>query len=389
MTDVRRICVVTGTRAEYGILYWLLRELNADPRFALQLAVTGSHLSPEFGLTHRVIEADGFSIDRRIEILLSSDTPVGMSKAVGLAVIGFADAFQDLNPDIVVVLGDRFEILAAVQAAFFAGISVAHISGGEVTLGALDDGMRHAITKLSRYHFVAAEPYRRRVIQLGEAPDTVFNVGDPGLDNIDRLEFMDRTALAACLGLDPSAPFFLATYHPATVGAGDPCVGLRAVLDALDAFPNHQVVFTRPNADAGGRGLAHLINDYAAHQPQRVKCFASLGQLRYLSAMKHCAAVVGNSSSGIVEAPALAKPTVNVGDRQAGRLRAASVIDCKEDTRSIVDALSQALSTPFLQRTQNGTSPYGNCDASSKIGGLLASLDISRHHAKRFYDLHG
>ncbi len=387
MTGVRKICVVTGTRAEYGILYWLLRELSADPRFALQLAVTGSHLSPEFGLTHRVIQADGFSIDRRIEILLSSDTWVGMSKAVGLAMIGFADAFQDLEPDMVVVLGDRFEILAAAQAAFFAGIPVAHISGGELTLGALDDSMRHAITKLSRYHFVAAQAYRRRVIQLGEAPDTVFNVGDPGLDNIARLELLDRAALARCLDLDPTAPFFLTTYHSATLGASDPCAALRAVLEALDAFPNHQVVFTRPNADAGGRALAHLIDDYAAHRPQRVKCFASLGQLRYLSAMKHCAAVVGNSSSGIVEAPALARPTVNIGPRQAGRLRAASVIDCEEATGSIVAAIAQTLSDEFLAQMRNGTSPYGNCNASRQIVSLLARLDVSRHQAKRFHDL--
>jgi UDP-hydrolysing UDP-N-acetyl-D-glucosamine 2-epimerase len=387
MTEVRRICVVTGTRAEYGILHRLLRKLSTDPRFTLQLAVTGSHLSPEFGLTHRVIQEDGFRIDRRIEILLSSDTPVGISKAVGLAVIGFADAFQDLDPNVVVIIGDRFESLAAAQAAFFAGIPIAHISGGEVTLGALDDGMRHAITKLSRYHFVAAEAYRRRVIQLGETPDTVFNVGDPALDDIARLEFLERGALAASLGLDPAAAFFLTTYHPATAGVSDPCAGLRALLDALDEFPSHQVVFTQPNADAGGRAVARLIDDYAASRPQRVKSFASLGRLRYLSAVKHCAAVVGNSSSGIVEAPALARPTVNIGARQAGRLRAASIIDCEENTGSIIAALSLALSEEFQRQIPNGTPPPGSCDAASEISRLLATLDISQHHAKGFHDL--
>ena len=364
-----------------------MREIAADPRLSLQLVATGAHLSPEFGLTYKVIEADGMRIDRKIEVLLSSDTPTGISKAVGLGIIGFADAFAELDPDIVVVLGDRFEILAAAQAAFFAGIPVAHISGGEVTQGAMDDVIRHCITKISRYHFVAAEDYRQRVIQLGESPAAVFNVGDPGLDNIDRLALLDRDELAASLEFNLSMPFLLTTYHPVTAGAGEPQIGLLALLEALDAFPTHSVLFTKPNADAGGRALAKLIEDYAQARPQRVRIFTSLGQLRYLSAMRHCAAVVGNSSSGIVEAPAMGKPTVNIGPRQHGRLKASSIIDCDESSAGITLALRRALSASFLAEAQRTTSLYGNCAASAQICKILATADTSRDYAKLFYDI--
>jgi UDP-hydrolysing UDP-N-acetyl-D-glucosamine 2-epimerase len=383
----RRICVVTGSRAEYGILYWLLREVAADPRLTLQLVATGTHLSPEFGLTYRAIESDGMRIDRKVETLLSSDTPIGISKAVGLGVIGFADALADLNPDIVVVLGDRFEILAATQAAFFAGIPVAHISGGEVTRGTLDDAIRHCITKMSRYHFVAAEDYRRRVIQLGESPDSIFNVGDPGLDNIVRLGLLDRNELAAALDVDLSRPFLLTTYHPITAGALDPGIGIQALLNALDEFPTHDVLLTKPNADAGGRVVANAIDDYTAERPGRVSKFDSLGQLRYLSAMRHCAAVVGNSSSGIVEAPALGKPTVNIGARQNGRLMASSIINCDETKIGIVAALRRALSDSFAAEALHADSLYGNCGASAQICELLATVDVRRDFAKAFHDL--
>jgi GDP/UDP-N,N'-diacetylbacillosamine 2-epimerase (hydrolysing) len=384
--SARRICVVTGSRAEYGILYWLLREIEADPRLSLQIVATGSHLSPEFGLTYKAIEADGLRIDRRIEVLLSSDTPIGVSKAMGLGVIGFADALTDLDPAIVVALGDRFEILAAVQAAFFAGIPVAHISGGEVTLGSIDDAMRHCITKMSRYHFVAAEAYRRRVIQLGESPESVFNVGAPGLDNITRLALMDRSDLFTTLNLDPSMPFLLTTYHPVTAGAGDPLSGMHALLQALDAFPTHQVLFTKPNADAGGRALAEMIDGYAANRANRVRTFTSLGQLRYLSAMRHCAAVVGNSSSGVIEAPAMHKPTVNIGLRQNGRLKATSVIDADETSVAITTALRRALSDKFAEFVLHTESLYGNCAASTQIREYLATVDASRNFSKSFYD---
>jgi UDP-hydrolysing UDP-N-acetyl-D-glucosamine 2-epimerase len=385
--SARRICVVTGSRAEYGLLYWLLREIASDQRLSLQIVVTGSHLSPEFGLTYQAIESDGLHINRKIEVLLSSDTPTGVCKAMGLGVIGFADALVDLEPAIVVVLGDRFEILAAAQAAFFAGIPVAHISGGEVTAGSVDDAVRHCITKMSRYHFVAAEDYRRRVIQLGESPESVFNVGDPGLDNIVRLDLLDRNDLCAALNLDPSVPFLLTTYHPLTAGTCDPMIGMQALLEALDSFPTYRVLFTRPNADAGGRALTKLIEQYAASQPNRVSVFTSLGQVRYLSAMRHCAAVVGNSSSGIVEGPAMYKPTVNIGPRQQGRLKASSVIDCEETSAAITAALHRALSDIFAKQVLSTESLYGNCAASTKIREYLATVDVTRNFSKPFHDL--
>jgi UDP-hydrolysing UDP-N-acetyl-D-glucosamine 2-epimerase len=383
----RRVCVITGSRADYGVLYWLMREISDDPRLALQIIATGSHLAPEFGLTYKALESDGFRIDRRVEVLLSSDTAIGMSKAVGLGVIGFADALADLKPDIVVVLGDRFEILAAAQAAFLAGISLAHISGGELTEGAIDDVMRHCITKMSRYHFVATETYKTRVIQLGEPPDTVFNVGAPGLDNIIRLGLLDRQALADLLAIEPTEPFLLVTYHPVTAGSSDPRPGMQAMLDALDAFPGHTIAFTKPNADAGGRVLAAMIDAYAAAKPLRVKAFTSLGQQRYLSAMKHCAAVVGNSSSGIIEAPSMGKPTVNIGTRQHGRVKAASIIDCGESRSAIQAAIARAISQPFTAQAAETASLYGDGSASTQICKLLATLDVQRNFAKHFHDL--
>jgi UDP-N-acetylglucosamine 2-epimerase (non-hydrolysing)/GDP/UDP-N,N'-diacetylbacillosamine 2-epimerase (hydrolysing) len=383
----RRICIVTGSRAEYGLLQGLTRAIADDPELELQLVVTGAHLAPEFGLTYRAIESDGFRIDRRIEIQLSSDTSVGMAKSVGIGVLGFADAFDSLAPDLVMVLGDRYEILAAAQAAFLSGIAVGHISGGEVTEGAIDDSIRHAITKFSRFHFVAAEAYRRRVIQLGEAPDRVFNVGDPGLDKIVRLPLLDRDALSAEIGLDPHCPYFVVTYHPVTAGAGNPSHGVEALLEALDEFAEHAVLVTKPNADAGSRQIARLLDAYAANRPGRVVISSSLGQLNYLSALKHCAAVVGNSSSGIVEAPALKRPTVNIGPRQNGRLKAASVIDCSPNRASIRDAIGRAISPDFARVAAGAQSLYGSCDATSQIHALLKRLDLTRHAAKRFHDV--
>lgn len=383
----RRICVVTGSRAEYGLLQGLIRAIADDGELELQLVATGTHLVPEFGLTYRAVEADGHKIDRKVEMMLSSDTPVGMAKSVGVGVLGFADAFDSLACDAVVVLGDRFEMLAAAQAAFLSGIAVAHISGGEVTEGAIDDSIRHAITKLSRYHFVAAEPYRRRVVQLGEDPETVFNVGDPGLDNIARLQLLERDALCALAGLDPRRPFLLVTYHPVTVGGDDPAEGMKALFSALDAHADHGVLITQPNADAGGRRLSAMVADYAAKRSDRVVAVTSLGQLNYLSAMKHCAAVVGNSSSGIVEAPALKRPTVNIGPRQDGRLKAESIIDCAAQVGAIEAAIRQATSPAFEHVVNSVVSLYGSFDASSRIHRLLKDLDLTRHRGKRFHDV--
>jgi len=383
----RRVCVVTGSRAEYGLLYWVIRELHEDPEVTLQLVATGMHLSPEFGLTYRAIEADGLPIARMVEMLLSSDTAVGIVKSVGIGVIGFADVFSELKPDVVVVLGDRYEILAAAQAAFFMGISIAHIHGGELTEGSIDEVIRHTITKMSRYHFVAATAYARRVIQLGESPETVFDVGAPTLDNISRLALLSREELSEALKFDLSRPFLLATLHPVTRGTAAAAGGMGAMLQALDAFPEYRVLITRPNADPGNRELTQLLDQFAQAQTERVLLATSLGNLNYLSALRHCEAVVGNSSSGIVEAPAMGKPTVNIGSRQKGRLKADSIIDCGETSEEIAAALRRALSPQFKAMAARTRSLYGTAGASTRIVSMLKRLDLTRNTAKPFHDL--
>lgn len=385
--DSRKICIVTGSRAEYGLLYWLMKEIQVDPDLRLQVVATGMHLSPEFGLTYRVIEQDGFNLDAKVEMLLSSDTPVGVAKSVGLGTIGFADVYDRLRPDIVVVLGDRFEILAAAQAAMVAEIPIAHISGGEVTEGAIDDSIRHAVTKMSYFHFVAAEAYRARVIQMGEHPSRVINCGDPGLDNLERLTLLSRDELARELKFPLGSHYFLVTYHPATLGSLDPVSAMQELTTALDRFPHVQIVITKPNADAGGRELGKMVDEYSARHPGRVFACTSLGQLRYLSAMKHCDVVVGNSSSGIVEAPGLKKPTVNMGDRQKGRLRASSIIDCAESAEAITEAIGIALSKEFAQVVSQTESLYGNSNASNQIKDFLKRADCPKRISKRFYDV--
>ncbi|MHB1100747.1 MAG: UDP-N-acetylglucosamine 2-epimerase [Burkholderiales bacterium] len=383
----RKICVVTGSRAEYGLLYWLMKEIREDADLELQVIATGMHLSPEFGLTYRAIEEDGFSIDAKVEMLLSSDTSVGVAKSMGLGTIGFADAFERLSPDIVVLLGDRFEILSAAQAALVMRIPVAHISGGEITEGAMDDSIRHAITKMSHFHFVAAEAYRKRVIQMGEEPGRVINTGDPGLDNIRRLNLLERTELGRQIGFDLSDPFFLVTYHPVTLSDVDPIVSMKALCDALDHFPDYKVIFTKPNADMGGREIAASVDAYAATNQEKVYACQSLGQIRYLSAMRHCTAVIGNSSSGIVEAPGMKKPTVNIGDRQNGRLKADSIIDCPEEKEAIVEAIELAISPAFRTRAEQVVSLYGDSNASTRIKAFLKEADYAACMQKRFHDL--
>lgn len=382
---MRKICVVTGTRAEYGLLYWLMKEIQADGDLQLQLVVTGMHLSPEFGLTYKIIEQDGFVIDAKVEMLLSSDTPVGVAKSLGLGVIGFADVLERLQPDQLVVLGDRYEILAAVQAALAARIPVAHIHGGETTEGAIDESIRHAITKMSHVHFVAAEPYRARVIQLGEQPDRVFNVGAPGLDNIRRLQLLDRERLEEAIGFKLGTLNFLVTYHPATLGAISPRNAMQELLKALDQFSGARIIFTKPNSDADGRIIGQLIDEYAQSHQGRVIVFTSMGQVRYLSAMQHVDAVIGNSSSGIIEAPAFNVPTVNIGERQAGRLRSDSVIDCFESAESIASAICQAISPSFIESIRSMVPMYGSGNASVEIKNYLKSIRLGT--IKRFYDL--
>ena len=385
----RKVCVVTGTRADYGLLRKLMRLIFDAPELLLQVAVTGMHLSPEFGLTYQEIEKDGFFIDARVETLLSSDTGVGVAKAVGLGVLGFADAFDRLEPDIVVVLGDRFEAYSAVQAAFLSGISIAHISGGELTTGALDDSIRHSISKMARFHFVASEVYRKRVLQLGENPEDVENVGDPALDNIADLQLPSLEDLCDDVGVSLLRPYFLVTYHPTTNGQEDIAQNMHELFSAFDNFPDHQLLWTKANADAGGRTLNKLLDEYARARVDRVSVVTSLGSLRYLAAMKYCDAVVGNSSSGIVEAPAMGVATINIGRRQDGRLKATSIVDCTESAASITKALEKALSLSFKHVVQNTRSLYGTGHTAQLIVKRLKEVKVNRYYPKQFHDLHG
>lgn len=376
------IAVFTGTRAEYGLLYWLMKDIAADPELDLRLIVSGTHLSPEFGLTYQQIEQDGFKIDERIEMLLSSDTSVGVVKSMGVALLGLADALARQQPDVLVILGDRFEALAAAQAAMLQRIPVAHLHGGEITEGAYDDAIRHAITKLSYLHFTAAEPYRQRVIQLGEAPDRVFNVGAVGLDHIAKTPLLSMDELQTSLGFVLHSSFFVVTYHPVTLADEPAEESFRALLAALDQFPDHQVILTYPNADDGGRTIIPLLEQYATANPTRVLAIPSLGYRRYLSAVKHSAAVIGNSSSGIIEVPSLGVPTVNIGQRQQGRLAAQSVLHCEANGVAIAQCIAQALQPMVPSAFIN---PYGAGDASSQIVACLKRLTTPT--IKQFHDL--
>lgn len=381
----KKVTVFTGTRAEYGLLYWLLKDIQSDKELSLQLLVSGMHLSPEFGETYRQIEKDGFKIDEKIEILLSSDSAVGTAKSMGLGVLGFADALSRLSPDVLVILGDRFEALAAAQTAMILRIPVVHLHGGEITEGAYDDAIRHAITKLSYLHATSTEEYRQRVIQLGEAPERVFNVGAIGLDHLNRSTFMSVEELAASLQFPLHKPYLVVTYHPVTLADEEPTASFNALLEALDKYPDVQVILTYPNADDGGRKIIPLLEAYAAKQPQRVLAIPSLGQVRYLSAIKHAAAVVGNSSSGIIEVPSLDVPTVNIGMRQKGRLAATSVLHCDATTSSINAALEVAFSRSYKAAEAQVHNPYGQGNASQQVISMLKNLKFTS--VKSFYDV--
>lgn len=381
----RTVCVVTGSRAEYGLLLPLLKGIATDARLTLQLAVTGMHLSPEFGLTVRQIEADGFIPDARVDMLLTSDTPTGVAKSLGLGIIGFADAFGRLRPDLLVILGDRFEILAAAQAAMILRIPIAHIHGGELTEGLIDEAIRHSLTKMSHLHFTAAEPYRQRVIQMGEAPERVWTVGAPGLDAIRLTPRLSRAELTESLGFDLTSPYFLVTYHPVTLdGAGG---GIAPLLAALTEFPGHRILFTGVNADPDNAPIREAIAGFAAARPGQVHTVISLGQKRYLGALAHADAVIGNSSSGILEAPSFRIPTVNIGDRQRGRLRAASVIDADEDATAISTAVRRALSADFRAGLTDMQSPFGDGHASERMLEIIATHPLERLLMKRFRDI--
>jgi UDP-hydrolysing UDP-N-acetyl-D-glucosamine 2-epimerase len=365
----------------------LMREIALDKSFALQLVVTGAHLAPRFGETWREIEADGFSIDAKVDIGLGDDTPIATARAMGRAVAGLADAFDRLRPGVVVLLGDRYEILAAAQTSLLLGLPVAHIHGGELTEGAFDDSFRHAITKLAHLHFVACEDYARRVAQLGEDPARVHVVGALGIDALNDIPRLDRAALASELGLPLRDPILVVTYHPETLGKQSPGKSSDTLCAALDRFPTATIVITGANADPGGATIDRRLQAYAARHPDRVRWFASLGQRRYFSILALAAAVVGNSSSALIEAPALKIATVNLGNRERGRPRAASVIDCEETEAAIAAAIAKALSPEFRAGLSATRSPYGEGGAAKRIAAVLRSIDPTTLGSKRFRDL--
>lgn len=382
----RRICVVTGTRAEYGLLRWVMEGIRGTPGLELQLVVTGMHLSPEFGLTYREIENDGFRIDSKVEMLLSSDTASGLAKSMGLGLIGFGDALEQLQPDMMLVLGDRFEIFSAVAAAMVARLPVAHLHGGEATEGAFDESIRHSITKMSHLHFVAAEPYRRRVIQLGEQPDRVFVVGGLGVESIGKLPLLDKPELEAALGFRFLRRNLLVTFHPVTLEHATAAQQMRELLSALESLPDTQLIFTMPNADTDSRILFQMIEQYVAtHGNARV--FTSMGQLRYLSCLRYVDGVVGNSSSGLIEVPSFHKGTINIGDRQRGRLKAVSVIDCAPERQAISSALARLYSDEFQRSLKDVQNPYGNGGASDRIVQVLRDYPLESILKKSFHDL--
>ncbi len=382
---MRKICIITGTRAEYGLLRWVMKGIKDDPEVTLQIIATGMHLSPEFGLTYEAIEQDGFRINRKVEMLTSSDTPVGIAKSMGLGLIGFADALHELNPDLIVVLGDRFEIFAAVSAALVARIPVAHLHGGEATEGLIDEAIRHAITKMSHLHFVAAEAYRQRVIQLGEQPDRVFLVGGLGIDNIKRLQLLDKTTLETSLDFKLGHKNLLITFHPVTLETATATNQMQELLAALAELKDTQLIFTLPNADTDGRTLIKMVEQFVAQHPN-ASAYTSLGQLRYLSCIAQVDGVVGNSSSGLAEVPSFKKGTINIGDRQRGRLQAESVINCEPTRENITDALAQLYSTDFQMSLHQVTNPYGDGGASEVIISTIKTISLDGLLKKRFYD---
>lgn len=382
----RKLCVVTGTRADYGLLRPVISEIRDRAGLELQLIATGMHLSPEFGLTYREIEQDGVRIDRKIEMLLSADTPSGITKSIGLGAIGFADALEQLQPDVIIVLGDRFEIFSAVIAALPARIPVAHIHGGETTEGAIDEAIRHAITKMAHLHFVAAEPYRKRVIQLGEQPERVHLVGGLGVDSIRRMKLLTRPELEKSLEFTLAEKSLLITFHPVTLENATSALQMAELLAALDGLTDTSLVFTMPNADTDGHILFEMINRFVDTHAN-ARAFTSLGQLRYLSCLAFCDAVVGNSSSGLAEAPSFKTATVNIGDRQKGRLKADSVIDCPPQREAIIAAIGKSYSAEFRKSLLSVASPYGDGGAGKRIVDLLEQAELNGILKKRFYNL--
>lgn len=385
---MKKICVVTGTRAEYGLLRPLIKRINEDNELRLQLVVTGMHLSPEFGLTYKEIEEDGFVIDEKIEMLLSSDTAEGISKSMGLAMIGFADTFERLKPNMVVVLGDRYEIFAAATSAMVFRVPIAHIHGGETTEGVLDEVFRHSITKMSYLHFTSTEEYRKRVIQLGEEPSRVFNVGAIGIESIKTLDLLDKKELEQNINFKFGFKTALVTFHPVTLENNTAKDQFQELLNTLDKFDDLKLIFTKANSDIDGRIVNSMIDDYVNKNKDKAIVFNSMGQLRYLSAMKYVDLVIGNSSSGILEAPSFNIPTINIGDRQKGRIQGETIINCRSAEEEIYKSILLGLSADFKEKIKSSVSPYGEGNVTEKILYIIKySLNKGIELKKSFYNL--
>ena len=383
----RTICVITATRAEYGLLRWVMNGVKNSSNLDLQIIATGMHLSPEFGLTYREIENDGFRIDRKIEMVLSADTPSAITKATGLGMIGFADAFAELQPNMVIVLGDRYELLATAFAAVVARIPIGHIHGGETTEGAFDEAIRHSITKMAWWHFVAADEYEKRVIQLGEDSKRVFNVGGLGVDAIKKEKLLSKKDLTKKTGIQFDEKNLLVTYHPVTLENQTSQKHFQALLDVLHDLDDVYLIFTMPNADSDGRVIKDMINEFVLSHGDRSIAFTSMGHLNYLSTLQFVYGVVGNSSSGLTEVPTFKIGTINIGDRQKGRLKAKSVIDCEPSKESIKNAVDTLYSEDFQKMLPSVMNPYGEGDATDKIIDVLKNTEIPQEPKKEFYDL--
>jgi len=383
---MKKIAVITGTRAEYGLLRPLIQKIINEESLSLQLCVTAMHLSPDFGMTVEEIESNGVPIAKKIETLLSSDTSVGIVKSMGLTMISFSEALEELNPDLVIVLGDRTEILAATTSAYILGIPIAHIHGGETTEGAYDEAIRHSITKMSYWHFTSTEAYRNRVIQLGEHPNRVFNVGAIGLDSIKELELLSKVEFEKSIDFKLNKISFLITYHPETLNNSNGEVQFKELLNAIDVFEQTTIIITMPNSDKGGKQITKLINEYASKNKDKCVVFQSLGQLRYLSALQHVSMVIGNSSSGIIEAPSFNIPTINIGDRQKGRVMPHSVINCEPNKKAIKKSIEKAFTKEFQMRLKNQSNPYGAGNSSKKILEVICSKQ-KINLKKKFYDI--
>lgn len=386
---MKKICIITSTRADYGLLVPIIEKIKNDKNLKLQLIVTGMHLSPEFGLTYKQIEEDGYEITEKIEILLSSDTAVGISKSMGLTMISFSEAFERIKPDLIIALGDRYEIFSAVSTAHISKIPIAHLYGGETTQGAFDESLRHCISKMSYLHFTSTEEYKKRVIQLGENPNRVFNVGALGVENIKNMKLLSKEELEKQIDFELHDRYALVTFHPVTLEKSTSKIQFRNLLNALEEIQDLKVIFTKSNSDTDGRILNKMIDDFVMKNPKKYKAFVSMGQLRYLSAMKYSCMVIGNSSSGIVEAPSFKIPTINIGDRQKGRIQGETIINsypCKEDIlRSIQIATVNIENSSY----KNVINPYGDgCTSEKIIKEIKKQLEIKINLKKKFYDIY-